>query len=455
MRNKIIKTLYALVVFSFLGNQISFAGEIDDLKAMITDLKSSYETKIQALEEKINALEAKQNQQPTPDLAEVKAQIKEEIKKENMGVEYVGRHNAPVGEGGVLVKNVLGSGNVSLGGYIDMEYLDRNTEESTFRQHRLVLNIGAQATDNIRFNSEIEFEYGGPNAPNSDGEVKVEQAYIDYLVNEHINMRAGAILSPFGRYNLYHDSDLQNLTDRPIVARDVIPTTWTEAGYGFFGSFNPVFGSFEDLELNYEAYVVNGLDTGFSDTGFGGARSSLKTDNNDNKAVVGRLVASPALGQEVGVSGYWGEYNGNGDAISGVGADTLTTFGPFKLINEYAYFNVEEDPTTTSDVANWFQGAYSELSYRFWPSFLNETFLGRGFSSPTFALVGRYDWALIHDDSDSTIGNNEENRYTLGLNYRPIDNFVVKFEYQINHTENETLEAGDGDGFLTSVSLGF
>jgi len=86
--------------------------------------------------------------------------------------------------------------------------------------------------------------------------------------------------------------------------------------------------------------------------------------------------------------------------------------------------------------------------------FLDDTFLGRNFDNPTFTLVGRWDWAKI-DDGDSGSGDNEETRYIMGLNYRPTDSFVVKFEYQFNDTDNETFEAGDGDGFITSVALGF
>ena len=151
-----------------------------------------------------------------------------------------------------------------------------------------------------------------------------------------------------------------------------------------------MIGSYEDLLLNYEVYVVNGLDSGFSDTGLRGARNSLKTDNNDGKSVIGRLVISPFLGHEIGLSGYWGKYNGSGDAITGGALDTFHSFGPFELLTEYAYFDVEESPTLTSDVANFFQGAYAQLNYHFWPEFLDDTFLGRGFQDPTFTLVGRY-----------------------------------------------------------------
>ena len=453
-----MKVLKVLMCVFLVGIQISpvYADELSDLKILVQQMKSEYESKIRDLETKIERIESNQNSSVEAKVSEMRTELKEEIKKETFQVEYVGRHNAPVGDGGIVVKNPHGFGNVSLGGYADMEYHDLDGSESTFRQHRWIINLAAQVTDRIRFNSEYELEYGSSNAPAGDGEAKVEQAYIDYLINEKINLRAGALLVPFGRYNLYHDSDLQDLTERPILAKDITPTTWTEAGYGFFGEFNPTLGSYEDLLLQYELYAINGLDGGFSDTGMGGARSSLKSDNNDNKAVVGRLMMSPLTGHELGLSGYWGRYdNANDNALSGVGVDLFNTFGPIELINEYAYFGIEETPSVSSDVANYFQGAYSQVNYYFWPEFLTNTFLGRGFEDPTLTLVGRYDWGLIHDDSDAGVGNNEEERYTIGLNYRPVDSFVVKFEYHFSDTDNEALEQGKKDGFITSVALGF
>ncbi|MCR4337612.1 MAG: OprO/OprP family phosphate-selective porin [Candidatus Omnitrophica bacterium] len=434
------------------------AETIEDIKAMMGEMKADYEIRIKGLEAKIEALNSKQQE----DSAKIEgiaikheekvANIEQKIEAKALDVEYVGRGNAPVGKGGLVVRNPFGFGNVSVGGYADLEYGDFENTDASFTQHRWVINIGAFPHERVRFNSELEIEYGGPNVPNADGEVKVEQAYMDYLINDAINLRAGALLVPFGRYNLYHDSDLQNLTDRPIMARDIVPTTWTEAGAGILGGFNPVLGSYEDLNLNYELYVVNGLDAGFSDTGLAGGRASLKTDNNDDKAVVGRLSASPWLNQEVGVSGYWGEYDTAGTDLSGVGLDSLFTFGPVELINEYAYFGVDQG---SADVANFFQGAYTQLNYDFWPKFLDNSFLGRGFKDPKLTLVGRYDWGLISDDSDASTGNNEEDRWTLGFNYRPIDNFVFKLEYQWNETTNEVLERGDNNGFLTSMAIGF
>lgn len=434
------------------------AETLEEIKTAMEEMKKDYEARMKVLEEKVEALSAEQKDDSAR-IEEIKieqdlraAGTEPRLESRTLDVEYVGRGNAPVGNGGLVIQNPFGFGNVSVGGYADIEYGDFERTNASFNQHRWIINIGAFPHERLRFNSELEIEYGGPNVPNADGELKVEQAYMDFLMHDAVNLRAGALLVPFGRYNLYHDSDLQNLTDRPIMARDIVPTTWTEAGVGFFGGFNPALGSYEDLSLDYEIYVVNGLDAGFTDTGLGGGRASLKTDNNDDKAVVGRVAVSPWLNQEVGVSGYWGKYDTSDHDITGVGFDSLLTFGPFEWINEYAYFGLEEGST---DVANYFQGAYSQLNYEFWLEFLDHSFLGRNFKDPKLALIGRYDWGLIKDDSDASIGNNEEDRWTLGWNYRPVENFVFKFEYQWNQSSGEALERGDNNGILTSMAIGF
>ena len=444
--------LTAIIMLLFAA-QPAFADEVAELKAMVQELKSDYESKIQTLETRINQLENSQDQK----VAQLREEIKGEIKEGMLSVGYVGRYDGPFEKGGLVVEAPSGNSRVSVGGYMDHEFENFENTNSTFDQHRWIINIGAEIGERLRFYSEYEIEHGGPDA-SGGGEAKVEQAWIDYLINDRVNFRAGALLIPFGRYNLYHDSDLQDLTDRPLVARDIIPTTWTESGAGFYGEFDPVIGEYEDLVLNYETYVINGLDDGFTDTGLGGARGSLESDNNNSKAVVGRLLISPFLGHEIGVSGYWGKYNGLDDNISGIGVDWLSTWGPLEFTGEYAHFNIDEPdftPGSVTDVPKTLDGYHIQANYHFWPKFLNGTFLGRDFQDPTFTLVSRYGWANIDDDSDGTAGDNKETRYTLGLNYRPVESWVFKMEYQWNATENDPLERGDRNGFMWSTAMGF
>lgn len=451
MKNKVLKVIVTLVtLLSFSG--ISWADKLSDLENEIKAMKELYEGRIGKLEAQIADMKKEKG---------VEAGTPKAAAPQFLGAEYVGRYEGPFKKGGLLIKNPSGFGNVSVGGYADIEYANFQKTTSEFDQHRWIINIGAEF-DRLRFYSEYEIEHGGPSVVG--GEAHVEQAWMDYLINDWVNVRAGALLVPFGRYNLYHDSDLQDLTDRPIVDRRVIPTTWTEAGAGFFGEFNPVFGEYEDLTIGYEAYVVNGLTDTFSDAGFRGAVATLGSDNNQFKSVVSRIVVSPALGHELGFSGYFGEYDNAHHYITAGAIDWFSSwniplevkgvsFGPLELVGEYAYFNM--DAPAETNIAEFATGAYVQVNFHFWPEFLSNTFLGRNFKNPTFTLVGRYNWAKIDDDSDATVGANEERGLVLGLNYRPIESWVFKLEYQINDTENEPLERGGNDGFMASMAVGF
>ncbi len=456
---KVLRSFFAAVMIAALTVTTASADEVAELRAMIEDMRRDYESRIQMLEDKIDRLEASQERVVEQRVAEVREEIKEDMRDSGWKAQYVGRYEGDFQKGGFEVESPSGLAKVTVGGYMDHEFENFENTDSTFDQHRWIINIGAQLGERLRFFSEYEIEHGGPDA-SGGGEAKVEQAYIDYLMTEWINLRMGAMLVPFGRTNIYHDSDLRDLTARPLVARDIIPTTWTESGVGLFGEFEPVIGSYEDLVVSYEVQVINGLDDGFSDTGLRGARGSLSSDNNNNKAVAGRVVLSPAIGQELAFSGYYGAYNDYGDSISGKGVDFLSKWGPLELTGEYAFFKVNAPDFAVSgitDIADTFEGYHVQAAYHFWPQFLSDTFLGRTFDDPVFTLVGRYDWARIDDDADADAGtgDNEEERWTLGINYRPVESWVMKLEYQWNETENEALERGNNDGWFWSVAMGF
>lgn len=463
------KIMAVLCVFSVAFSFQSYAFADESASAMMKNLmeemkqlRNDYEAQISTLVKEIEDLKKNQTKQISQSIDDMKKEVEKDVDKKVddklLNVDYVGRQQGPFGKGGLVAKTQSGFAEVSVGGYADIELENFQESNSAFDQHRFILNIGASLGERLRFFSEYEIEHGGPDAAGG-GSAKIEQAWIDFLIHEAINFRAGALLMPFGRYNIYHDSDLQDLTDRPLVNRDVIPTTWTEAGAGFHGRFYPTIGSYEDLELSYEFYMVNGLDAGLSDTGLRGARGSLGSDNNNNKAVVGRVVASPAIGHEIGLSGYWGDYNNEDDSIAGIGVDFLSTWGPLELVGEWAYFSAGESGAnvlgTPGDVADHTQGLYVQANYHFWFDFLDDSFLGRAFDNPTFTLVGRYGWAQILDDFDATGRDNEEWRWTIGLNYRPVESWVLKLEYQNNETQLEALERGNSEGFIASIAMGF
>ncbi len=361
----------------------------------------------------------------------------------------------------------------SVGGYVSLEFEDFDEgrtgggSRGIFDQQRFIVNVSSIVHERVRFYSEIEFEgvslISSPDEGQEDetarsGELEIEQAYMDFLIADWINVRAGALLMPFGRFNLLHDDNLRDLSDRPLVARRVIPTTWTDAGVGFFGEFTPT----ESSLVNYEVYATNGLTQFLSSRGLRDARPSFRTDNNNNKAVVGRMGISPWPGQEVGVSGYFGKYDDLGDhAISGGAVDWTLRAGPLEFIGEYAFFDVEDVAAISTDFPRDLQGGYAQVNLHFFPPFLKETFLGRNLDSPTFTLVGRVGLATLDFPGIAGAADRDvdESRITVGLNYRPIEAMAFKTEFQWNDTDPgpglEPLERGDAFGIITSMALGF
>ncbi|MBI2871009.1 MAG: hypothetical protein HYY14_04785 [Candidatus Omnitrophica bacterium] len=409
-------------------------------------------------------------------LEELESQIQalqvqvQELKRQQEMARIETGEPVPYEERGVLrnIKNPAGFGNVTVGGYVDAEFENFENTNSTFDQARFVLNVAADLHERLRFYSEYEIEHGGPNAADA-GEAKVEQAWIDYRIVDPVNVRAGIVLVPMGLFNLTHDSDIQDFTARPLVARRVIPSTWMEVGAGFngdlaLGEWMAQDGLLQDLHMSYEFYAVNGLDEDISDTGLRNATGAIETDLNNDKAGVARIAVSPFLGHTVGFSGYTGRHGtGEDDDILGGALDWDLNFGPLQLLGEWVAFDVDgfvddDNSSTTARVAapDTLQGLLAQVNYHFWPDFLNQTFLGRNFENPMLTASLSYGWVQNEDDGDSNTGDNEEDRYTFGLNYRPVESWALKVEYQLNDQEGtESLERGDNDGVMASVAMGF
>ena len=153
-------------------------------------------------------------------------------------VERKGEEKVPLGFGStgsgrlVYAKPFVAAPKAIVGGYMDIQYRShqngvletgdyndiRGGQGTTngFDQQRFVPFIYADITEHVKFASEIEIEHGIRGA--GEIEISLEFAHIDYLVNEPFNIRAGILLIPIGKFNLLHDSPLNDLTDRPLVS---------------------------------------------------------------------------------------------------------------------------------------------------------------------------------------------------------------------------------------------
>jgi hypothetical protein len=358
---------------------------------------------------------------------------------------YFGQRQKPnsamQGSGGLIyARPFVSSPKAIVGGYMDVEYFNRkNQGNSYFDNHHLVPFIYADVSDRVKIAAEIEFEHGN--------ELTVEFATIDYLIQEPINLRAGIILLPMGKFNLLHDAPLRDLTERPIVAQRIIPTTLHQPGIGAYGTFYPSALS----KLDYEFYVLNGFTNAFGGednpnntsninqtNGIRSARSSsTEFDNNNGKSVTGRLAFSPVLGVEIGGSGFYGNYGTRkGDNLAIVALDWTFQRGPFELIGESAWAHIGDNDKNQDGTKNGnpekMQGYYIQGNYHFLPEWLSKlapTFFKKEVS--TFTAVLRWEETRLGQDlSGEARKIGEWQRWTFGLNFRPTEDSVFKTEFQ-------------------------
>lgn len=343
-----------------------------------------------------------------------------------------------------------------VGGFGAIGYQKFLGRQNKFSASWFGLSLSHKIHTRIKFDSEIIYNavpnYVSDDALGSQGGFNVNKLHLDLELAKLFNIRGGIILIPFGHYNLnYHDAK-RELTDAPMIAKYVIPAPYSDAGASIFGEMS-FLGLFD---IGYTFYVVNGFNENLSTTnaGLANAKPGFLRDNNNDKSMGWRLFFNVLEFIKIGSSGYYGCFDDTTEAdLIGHGVDWDTTIGKLQILGEYADFDVEDGGSLTNASGNIYpktlRGLYVQLNYHFWFKFLNKIFLGKYFEDPTFTLVFRYDRQTI---SGNTVQNYEEDKYVMGLNYRPLDDFVIKFEYQLNYGD---MDVGDNDGFLTSIAAMF
>jgi len=329
----------------------------------------------------------------------------------------------------------------SVGGYgeLHLNVFKEETDPAFARLdlHRLVLFIAHNFNDRFRFYTELELEHalvaepGGVAVPGSFG---VEQAFIDWRVlsgiSEALYVRGGVVLVPMGIVNQWHEPPIFHGVERPLVDRVIIPTTWREGGIGIWGE--PIEG------LRYEFYVMSGLDAnGFSgSSGLRGGRLQVTTATLNGPAFTGRLEWEPKLGMVLGIAPYFGlagprELDVN-VRVGGAAGDWRIRRKGFESRAVVAYFHVSDtdalrtvlpDQTeVVSDVGSNLFGVYGEIAYNV------IYYVDTAMELLPFVRIDWFDTTL--NESDPAFDRPAFLVPTVGISYRPIQQVVLKFDYQ-------------------------
>ena len=348
---------------------------------------------------------------------------------------------------------------VSFGGY--GELLIANVKEDSHDivdTLRLVLYNGYKYNDHIVFNSEIEFEHGttGSNKDGKPGSASVEFALIDFLISDQFNLRAGLLLTPFGIVNEIHEPTTFYGVGRPEVERRIIPSTWRESGAGAHGTFDLGGAG----ELSYRAYAMSSADArGFKASDNRSLRIKGNRARFDDIAFVGRLEYDPIPGLKIGGSMFYGntgqDEEVNGQTIDGLfqmyevdaqfqyaGLD-LRALSVWTMLDDAALINqlneYEGNKSVGEEQSGWYVlGAYNIFSA------LNSGSKYMEYLAPFFRYE-KFDTQKEVPAGFERDPANDRTQYTIGVNYKPIPNVVIKAEYQ--NLDNAADEATDQFNF--------
>lgn len=406
-----------------------------------------------------------------------------------------------------------------LGGYGSIRFEANSGEDlnSTFTFRRFVLTTDAKIASRLRIYSELEFErfrkielerkvtssgsglslvqeIEGTNS----SEIAMEQAWFQIDFKDWLRFRGGGVLVPVGRFNINHDDNQWNLPRRTLADRGVpvLPSkaAWDELGMGFNGDVE--FG--KQSKISYEFYVVNGavfepqleqkIQSRSGDTTkieyegeFGINTGTFSNDVKNGKAITGRVMYSPKLGHEFGVSAYWGRYTPKylvNKKLTAFGFDTAHQFGKLQIEAQYLYsrlgglsevfdsfgkavLNSEveiEDKSVPpgietevafkpSRIAGSKHGYWIEARYPLRPAWLVNSWFGKHFSDPQLIPVLRWEQVFLRGlvtDLEIQNGlvtkleteNRRVDRITAGLAFRLTPQAVLHAAYEYTQTNS-------------------
>jgi predicted porin len=265
--------------------------------------------------------------------------------------------------------------------------------------HRVILEVSHEFNEDIRFFAEIEYEH--------QNQIQMEQAWLDFDINDNNTIKAGMVLVPVGIINETHEPPAFYGVERNLVESQIVPSTWFEGGVGLYGQLAQ--------GLSYDAYIHSGLEV---DGGFdvrSGRQKASRAQARD-WATTGRLKYTGIAGLEASVTAQYqedisqGEFDASATLLE---SHLIYNTGPFTLKALYAQWDIDGSAAKAANADEQY-GWYIEPSWKL---------------SHAWGIFARY------SEVDENAGDNNDDtvlqQIDFGVNYYPHENIVVKADYQV------------------------
>jgi len=405
-----------------MKNSIKKSGSLALLLGVLAAPQASALT-LEDLAKRLDALEAKNKQ-----LEQENSQLRDAVATTNDKVEAAVFATESIADSASGIQKLADwADKTSIGGYGELHYNNLSgkggaSDKDEIDFHRFVLFFGHEFTDDIRFFSELELEHS-LSGDGKDGEVELEQAYIDFDLNDNHTARAGLFLLPVGIINETHEPPTFYGTERNPIEKNIIPATWWAAGAGAHGELGAGF--------SYDAYIHSGLnvDNGFS---IRSGRQKVSKAKANDPAATARIKYTGIPGLELAVSAQHQQNMGQG-LVAGLESGNLIethaiwSTGPFTVKALYAAWDIDGYAVEAVG-ADKQEGFYVEPSLRL---------------SEKFGIFARFNqWDNYAGSNSGTAKDTEKEQWDVGINYWPHEDVVIKADYQYQNNDDGKEQNG-------------
>ena len=327
---------------------------------------------------------------------------------------------------------------VALGGYLETNSIysteDGVSEGLSFQARRLTIFMSASITKRIKFLSEIEFE-------NGTKEIGIEFAAVDVAFHPALNLRGGIMMNPIGGFNQNHDGPKWEFIERPNMANEMLPATWSNAGFGLYGKTYK-----GNWILGYEAYLTNGFDNSIIDNEENKTflpatkenKDRFEHNNSGKPLITGKIAFKNRKIGEIGLSYMGGVYNKF--EAGGVTLDkqrrvdvfsidfntTIKKTGTY-IVGEYAFILVDVPETYTQRYGNKQQGFFLDIVQ---PIIKRKIFDWENAILNLSARLDYVDWNIgTFNETNTNIGDDLW-AITQAISFRPSAQTVFRLNYR-------------------------
>ncbi|WMJ72949.1 hypothetical protein RCC89_07205 [Cytophagaceae bacterium ABcell3] len=341
--------------------------------------------------------------------------------------------------------------------------------------YRFVSYMAYKPKDWLVLYGEIFAEYFQDWGHEADHEIFIE-AFADFLIDRRFNLRVGTHQVQLGYVN-NNDEPIQIFSvNRPDVERIIIPSQWIDLGIMTYGAINN--------DLSYTFSVYQGLDANNLRGGTwirGGRANALRFNFNsyilnsqlNYTGIKNTTLSASGIytrvgdGEEVAMNGGLAPVTANTALVSGYSRTELKRW-TIMMLGTYGRMGQTDriEALTGEVLGNSVYGGYLEVGYDLMPFFKRRngertrTMLYRSdeVRMPVFARYERLNThRAIHPDllrPEHEVFASDLHTLTVGLNFNPRRNIVVKGNYQFRYNRIP-LSTGEREGNRVEIGAGF